>query len=158
MCGKIFPMDAIDRKIISLLQGDGRMSVTDLADQARLSVSTCHRRLRDLENTGVIQGYHAAVDPGALGLTFEALVMVTMGRTDQATVAAFEEAVTNEPAIVSAERLFGETDYILRTLTTDMAGYQELYDAVLGTLPGVERLNSTMVMKRVVDGSRGPVV
>lgn len=132
------------------------MSVTDLAEQARLSVSTCHRRLRDLEGSGVIRGYHAAVDPEALGLTFEALVMVTMGRTDQATVAAFEEAVAREPAIVSAERLFGETDFILRTLTRDLAGYQELYDAVLGTLPGVERLNSTMVMKRVVDGTRGP--
>lgn len=134
------------------------MSVTDLAGRVRLSVSTCHRRLRDLEHSGAIRGFHAAVDPEALGLTFEAVVMVTMGRTDQATVKAFEDAVTREPAIVSAERLFGETDYILRTLSRDLADYQELYDTVLGTLPGVERLNSTMVMKRVVDGTLGPAV
>jgi DNA-binding Lrp family transcriptional regulator len=72
-----------------------------------------------------------------------------MGRTDRSTIAAFEEAVVAEPAIVSAERMFGETDYMLRTLTADLAGYQELYDTVLGTLPGVERLTSTMVMKRL---------
>jgi DNA-binding Lrp family transcriptional regulator len=142
-------MDAIDRKIIALLREDGRMSVTDLAHRVRLSVSTCHRRLRDLERGGVIRGYRAEIDPAAMGLHFEALVMVTMGRTDRSTIAAFEEAVVAEPAIVSAERMFGETDYMLRTLTADLAGYQELYDTVLGTLPGVERLTSTMVMKRL---------
>ncbi len=145
-------MDAIGREIIAQLQWDGRMSVTDLARRARLSVSACHRRLKDMEREGVIRGYHAEIDPAALGLSFEALVMVTMGRTDQSTVAAFEAAVVREPAIVSAERLFGETDYILRTLSRDLAGYQELYDTVLGTLPGVERLTSTMVMKRVKSG------
>lgn len=141
---------------MSYLQRDGRMSVTDLARKVRLSVSACHRRVKDLESSGAIRGYHAEIAPEALGLGFEALVMVTMGRTDQATVAAFEKAVAAEPAVISAERLFGETDFILRTLSRDLAGYQELYDAVLGTLPGVERLNSTMVMKRVVDGTRGP--
>ncbi|AWT26934.1 MULTISPECIES: Lrp/AsnC family transcriptional regulator [Corynebacterium] len=142
-------MDAVDRKILALLRDDGRMSVTDLAGAVRLSVSSCHRRLKELERTGVILGYHAEIDRAALGLAFEALVFVTMGRTDQATVAAFEDAVSREPAVVSAERVFGETDYILRTLTRDLTGYQELYDSVLGTLPGVERLTSTMVMKRL---------
>lgn len=140
-------MDKIDRQIISLLREDGRISVTDLAARVRLSVSTCHRRLKELESSGVILGYRAEVDPTKLGLSFEAVVMVTMGRTDQSTIAAFEKAVVEQEAIVSAERMFGETDYMLRTLTNDLAGYQELYDTVLGTLPGVERLTSTMVMK-----------
>lgn len=132
------------------------MSVTDLARSVKLSVSACHRRVKDLENSGAIRGYHAEISPAALGLTFEALVMVTMGRTDQATVAAFEKAVAAEPAVISAERLFGETDFILRTLSKDLTGYQELYDSVLGTLPGVERLTSTMVMKRIDTGAPGP--
>ena len=134
-------MDKIDREIISLLREDGRISVTDLATRVRLSVSTCHRRLKELESSGVILGYRAEVDPTKLGLSFEAVVMVTMGRTDQSTIAAFEKAVVEQEAIVS--------DYMLRTLTNDLAGYQELYDTVLGTLPGVERLTSTMVMKRL---------
>ena len=142
-------MDKIDREIISLLREDGRISVTDLATRVRLSVSTCHRRLKELESSGVILGYRAEVDPAKLGLSFEAVVLVTMGRTDQSTVAAFEKAVVEQEAIVSAERMFWETDYMLRTLTRDLAGYQELYDTVLGTLPGVERLTSTMVMKRL---------
>lgn len=141
---------------MSYLQRDGRMSVTDLARKVRLSVSACHRRVKDLESSGAIRGYHAEIAPEALGLGFEALVMVTMGRTDQATVAAFEKAVAAEPAVISAERLFGETDFILRTLCRDLAGYQELYDTVLGTLPGVERLTSTMVMKRIDTGAPGP--
>lgn len=141
---------------MSYLQRDGRMSVTDLARKVRLSVSACHRRVKDLESSGAIRGYHAGIAPEALGLSFEALVMVTMGRTDQATVAAFEKAVAAEPAVISAERLFGETDFILRTLSRDLAGYQELYDTVLGTLPGVERLTSTMVMKRIDTGAPGP--
>ncbi|MDN6239854.1 Lrp/AsnC family transcriptional regulator [Corynebacterium variabile] len=149
-------MDAVDREIMSYLQRDGRMSVTDLARKVRLSVSACHRRVKDLESSGAIRGYHAEIAPEALGLGFEALVMVTMGRTDQATVAAFEKAVAAEPAVISAERLFGETDFILRTLSRDLAGYQELYDTVLGTLPGVERLTSTMVMKRIDTGAPGP--
>ena len=142
-------MDKIDREIISLLREDGRISVTDLATRVRLSVSTCHRRLKELESSWVILGYRAEVDPAKLGLSFEALVMVIMGRTDQSTIAAFEKAVVEQEAIVSAERMFGETDYMLRILTKDLAGYQELYDSVLGTLPGVERLTSTMVMKRL---------
>ncbi|WP_291476184.1 Lrp/AsnC family transcriptional regulator [Corynebacterium sp.] len=149
-------MDAVDREIMSQLQRDGRMSVTDLARRVRLSISACHRRVKDLESSGAIRGYHAEIAPEALGLSFEALVMVTMGRTDQATVAAFENAVAAEPAVISAERLFGETDFILRTLSRDIAGYQELYDTVLGTLPGVERLTSTMVMKRMDTGAPGP--
>ena len=141
---------------MSYLQRDGRMSVTDLARKVRLSVSACHRWVKELESSGAIRGYPAEIAPEALGLSFEALVMVTMGRTDQATVAAFEKAVAAEPAVISAERLFGETDFILRTLSRDLAGYQELYDTVLGTLPGVERLTSTMVMKRIDTGAPGP--
>jgi DNA-binding Lrp family transcriptional regulator len=124
------------------------MSATDLASRVGLSLSSCHRRLKDLEQSGAIERYRAVVSPEAVGLHFEAILFVTLGRTDLETIAAFEAAVTAVPNIVDAQRLFGEIDYMLRVLTRDLAAYQVLYDTALGGLPGVQRLTSTMVMKR----------
>ncbi|WP_029136807.1 Lrp/AsnC family transcriptional regulator [Nakamurella lactea] len=143
-------MDAIDRKILAILQDDGRITVTELAAKVRLSVSPCHRRLRDLERSGAIRGYRAVLDPAAVGLTFEALVFVTMRQEDRDTLLGFEAALTEVPNVVQAQRLFGDPDYLLRILTADLAGYQQLEDDTLSALPGVQRLNSTLVMKQVV--------
>lgn len=125
------------------------MSTTDLAAKVGLSLSACHRRVKDLEQSGAIERYRAVISPQSVGLGFEAVVFVTMRVTDLETVAAFEAAVAAEPSIVTAHRLFGEPDYMLRVLATTMTGYQELYDTALGALPGVQRLTSTMVMKRI---------
>ncbi len=144
-------MDAIDRKILALLQEDGRLTVTELATRVGLSLSPCHRRLRELERTNVIRGYRALVDPTAVGLAFQALVFVTMRQEDRATLLGFEAAVTAVPQIVQAQRLFGDPDYLLRIVTADLSAYQRLEDDVLAALPGVQRLNSTLVMKQVVD-------
>lgn len=144
-------MDALDRKILALVQHEGRLTVTELANRIGLSVSPCHRRLRDLERSGAIRGYRAIVDPAALGLGFQALVFVTMRQEDRDTLLAFEHAVTQVPNIVQAQRLFGDPDYLLRVLTEDLGAYQRLEDDVLSALPGVQRLNSTLVMKQVVD-------
>ncbi|QCX74238.1 Leucine-responsive regulatory protein [Streptomyces sp. YIM 121038] len=144
-------MDALDRKILTELQQDGRLTVTELAARVQLSVSPCHRRVRDLEKSGAIRGYRAVVDPPALGLNFEALVFVTLRWEDSDTVTAFEEGVADVPHVIQAQRLFGEPDYLLRVATADLAAYQQLYDQRLATLPGVQRLTSTLVMKHVVD-------
>lgn len=144
-------MDKIDRQILAELQKDGRLTVTDLAARVRLSLSPCHRRLRELERSGAIRGYRALVDPGALGLKFEALVFITMRQEDRETVARFEEAVAAVPQVLQAQRLFGDPDYLLRIVTADLEAFQQLYDDRLATLPGVQRLSSTIVMKRIVD-------
>ena len=146
-----FSMDAIDRKILSELQQDGRVTLTELADRVQLSVSPCHRRLRRLERDGTIRGYRAVVDPAAIGLGFEVIVHVTMDREDAATIASFEEELAKVPEVRHAERLFGDPDYLVRVATADLAAYQVLRDEKLATLPGVHRLSSTIVMKRVVD-------
>ena len=147
----ILAMDAIDRKIIAELQAEGRLTVTELAQRVGLSVAPCHRRLRELERTGAIRGYRAVVDPAAIGLGFEVLVQVTMDREDAATVADFEHGLAQIPEVRHAERLFGDPDYLLRVATADIAAYQTLRDTQLATLPGVGRLTSTIVMKRVVE-------
>ncbi|MER6160984.1 Lrp/AsnC family transcriptional regulator [Streptomyces sp. NPDC001868] len=127
------------------------MTVTELAARVRLSVSPCHRRLRDLERAGVIRGYRAVVDPAAVGLDFEALVFVTLRSANRDEVTAFEEGVAAIPHVVQAQRLFGEPDYLLRVVTTDLTAFQQLYDQWLATLPGVQRLTSTLVMKQIVN-------
>ncbi len=144
-------MDAIDRKILALLEADGRLTVTELAQRVGLTVAPCHRRLRELERSRVIRGYRAVVDPAALGLGFEVLVSVTMDREDARTIAGFERSLAEVPEVRHAERLFGDPDYLVRVATADIASYQRLRDEKLATLPGVQRLTSTIVMKRVVD-------
>jgi DNA-binding Lrp family transcriptional regulator len=147
----ILAMDMVDRKILAELQAEGRLTVTELAQRVGLSVAPCHRRLRELERTGAIRGYRAVVDPAAIGLGFEVLVQVTMDKEDAATVAEFERGLAEIPEVRHAERLFGDPDYLLRVATADIAAYQTLRDTQLATLPGVGRLTSTIVMKRVVD-------
>lgn len=144
-------MDTIDRKILAILQEEGRLTLTELAARVQLSVSPCHRRLRELERTHAIRGYRAVVDPVALGLTFEALVFVTMRQEDRETLLGFEDAVARIPNILLAQRLFGDPDYLLRVVTADLAAYRQLQDDRLSVLPGVARMNSTLVMKQVVD-------
>jgi DNA-binding Lrp family transcriptional regulator len=155
--GRIAHVDALDWKILAELQHDGRLTVTELAERVGLSLSPCHRRLRALEHSGAISGYHAHLNANALGLTFEALVFVTMRGGDRATVDAFEQAVAAIPHIREAQRLFGEPDYLLRVITADLPAFQELYDERLATLPGVQRLSSTLVMKSVVENRPLPL-
>ncbi len=114
-------------------------------------MAPCHRRLRELERTGVIRGYRAVIDLSAIGMGFEVLVQVTMDREDASTITRFESGLVEIPEVRCAERLFGDPDYLLRVATADLAAYQALRDEKLAALPGVQRLTSTIVMKRVVD-------
>jgi DNA-binding Lrp family transcriptional regulator len=150
-------VDAIDRKILAEVQLDGRLTVTELAGRIPLSVSRCQRRLRELETAGIVRGYHADVDPAGVGLGFNAIVFVTMALGDRDTIRAFETEVAEIRNVTSAQRLFGEPDYLLRVVAEDLDSYRELYDERLLTLPGVERLTSTLVMKDVVADAGLPV-
>jgi len=150
-------VDHIDRMILAELQEDGRLTVTELADRVQLTPAPCHRRLRELERAGVITGYRAVLDPAAVGLGFEAIVSVTLDRGDAGTVIAFEAALVAIPQIRHAERLFGDPDYLLRVVARDMNDYAALRDQKLATLPGVQRLTSTIVMKRIIDNRPLPL-
>lgn len=148
--GNILRMDGLDAKILSILQDDGRATMTQVASRVGLSLSACHRRFRDLESSGAIRGFHADLDFDLLGLPFEALVFVTMKAGDYRAVSAFEEAVGAVPNIVQAHRLFGDPDYQLYVATASKQDFQTLYDGTLTRLPGVQRLTSTLIMKTVV--------
>lgn len=153
----ILRMDAIDRKILSELQADGRLTLTELAARVRLSMSPCHRRVRELERTGVISGYRTVVDAAAVDLGFQSLVFVTMASSTRDVIAAFEEGVSGLPHVVDAKRLFGEPDYLLRVVARDLEHFQRIYDDQLSALPGVLRLNTTLVMREVVQDRALPL-
>ncbi|UVJ41338.1 Lrp/AsnC family transcriptional regulator [Arthrobacter sp. CJ23] len=150
-------MDNVDRKILAELQNDGRISLTELADRVNLSLSPCHRRLRALEESGAISGYRAQLDANALGLGFDALVFVTMRDAIRDTVEAFEQAVATIPNVLRAQRLFGTPDYLLEVVARDLPAFQRLYDERISTLPGVQQLSSTLVMKSVVENRPLPL-
>ncbi|MGI6245049.1 MAG: Lrp/AsnC family transcriptional regulator [Pseudochelatococcus sp.] len=143
-------MDRIDRKILAELQSDGRLTVTQLAERVGLSLSPCQRRLRALEQAGVISHYRAHVDPVRVGLNFSAIVFATLREGDRASVLAFEAAVSDVPEVVRAQRLFGDPDYMLHVICRDLTAFQQLYDRRLSALPSVQRLTSTLVMKDVI--------
>lgn len=138
-----------------LLQIDGRMTATALASEVGLTVAPCHRRIKELERSGVLTGYRAVVDPAAVGLTFQALVFVTL--RDRQQMLTFEDEVGRIEQIVKADRLFGEPDFLLKVIAADLQAYQQFYDEVLVGLPGVEKLTSTIVMKTVKEEGALPL-
>ncbi|HEJ8257804.1 TPA: Lrp/AsnC family transcriptional regulator [Klebsiella oxytoca] len=150
-------MDRTDCNILAELQKDGRLSLTDLAERVGISLSSCQRRVRALEQEGVISDYRAHLDPARFGLNFSAIVFVTLREGDRQAVATFEAAVEEIPQIIQAQRLFGDPDYLLHVITRDLPAFQELYDEKLSDISGVQRLTSTLVMKTVVKDRVLPV-
>ena len=144
-------MDRIDRKILAQLHADGRLSLTELAERVGLSLSPCHRRVRALEESGVSLGYRALLAPKELGLGFSAIVFVTLREVTRQAITDFEAALLDVAQIVEAQRLFGDPDYLLQVITKDLAAFQQLYDESLTSLPNVQRLVSTLVMKNVIN-------
>lgn len=128
---------------------DGRIANTELAQRVGLSPSPCLRRVRALEEAGVITGYHASVDPTAMGRGLQVLVHVDMTDQRQATVEAFEAAVQEIDEIVSCRRMFGNPDYLLGVAVSGFESYERLYMGKLTVLPGVATTKSQFVMKAV---------
>lgn len=143
-------IDSFDKKILAELQKNGRLTVTELAERVGLSLSPCHRRLKALEQSGAILEYRAQLDPPALGLSFTALVFVTLKDGNQANLAKFEKAVIDVPQVIEAKRLFGDPDYMLTVVVKNIDAFQKLYDGKLSALPSVQRLTSTLVMKNLI--------
>ncbi|MEV4611004.1 Lrp/AsnC family transcriptional regulator [Kitasatospora sp. NPDC049258] len=142
-------MDRIDRRILHELQQDGRLSNAELASRVDLTPSPCLRRVRQLEQDGVIRGYRALLDGAALGRGFQPFVSIVMRHEDRATVAEFEQRVAALPEVVEAHRLFGDPDYLLRIAVADIAAYERFITDMLSGLPGIAQVNSHLTMKQV---------
>ncbi|MFQ5562263.1 MAG: Lrp/AsnC family transcriptional regulator [Parvularculaceae bacterium] len=149
-------IDDTDRKILSLLGLDGRMSNQALAARVGLSPSACLRRLKQLERSGAIRGYRAIIDEEALGAGFSAIVHVTLERQTEEALAAFEEAVATCESVVQCHLVSGVNDYILRVTAPSLESFERLHKRTLSALPGVQRIQSSFALREVVN--RPPVM
>ncbi len=147
-------MDAIDRKIIAELQADGRLSNVELADRVGLTTAPCLRRVKRLEDDGVIVGYTALLDPVAMGHAFEVLVNVDLTHKDRDTVERFEAEVAALDEVIELRRMFGLPDYVLRVGTPDLDTFEAFVTAGLGAVPGIAKVDSHLTMKVVKSPER----
>ncbi|QJF51588.1 Lrp/AsnC family transcriptional regulator [Roseobacter ponti] len=144
-----FDPDRFDRAILSVLAEDGRISITDLARRIGLSKSPTQARLRRLEETGVIIGYRALLDPVRLGLDHVAFVEVRLSDTREAALAAFNEAVARVPEVEQAHMIAGNFDYLLKVRTRNMTGYRRFLAETISALPHVAATSTYVAMEAV---------
>jgi Lrp/AsnC family leucine-responsive transcriptional regulator len=145
-------LDRFDRQILEILQSEGRINNQDLADRIGLSASPCLRRVRTLEEAGLIVGYHARLDPRKLGLTLMALVHISMDLHTPERFANFEASVMVLPEVLECLLITGQdADYQLKVAVRDMDHYQALLLDKITRIAGVTGVHSSFVLRRVVD-------
>lgn len=147
-------LDDIDRKILDVLRHDARIANVDLADAVGLSPSPALRRVRRLEEAGVIRGYVADIAPGPDRRGFLAFATVTLTRHEREIVDAFEEAVARTPGIIEAHHLAGTSDYLLRVEVADLDAYDRFSREIAADLPGLGALITHVVLSTLVAGGR----
>jgi DNA-binding Lrp family transcriptional regulator len=141
--------DAIDRAILIELQGNGKLSNVELAQRVHLSPSACLRRVKQLEDAGVIAQYVALLNPKAVGAHGTSFTIVNLESMNNALLEAFERAVRQEPQILDCYYVAGSNDYLIRFAYRDAEDLERFHTEVLMRLPGVERSNSMLVLRTV---------
>ena len=147
----MFNMDKKDLLILHELQQDGRLSNQDLAARVNLSPSPCLRRVRQLEERGIIRGYTAIVDPEACGYPLTVFVRITLARHDTDTVAEFERRVRAIDEIMDCFLMTGQRDYLMRVVSDSLAGYERFVRDVIHAIPGIASIDTSFaygVVKR----------
>ena len=150
-------MDRFDRLILEALQRDGRISNKQLAQQVHLSESACLRRVRALEEDGMIERYVAMLSQSKAGIPGDVLVHIGLHREEQSELAAFEEAVRNITEVMECYLMTGEFDYLLRVVVADMADFERIHKDELTRLPGVARVNSSVAIRTVLKRTALPL-
>ena len=146
---KVPQLDAIDRAILTELQADGRLSNVELAQRVNLSPSACLRRVKQLEDSGVIAQYVALLNPKLVGQHGVSFTIINLATMSNALLEAFEAAVRETPEILDCYYVAGANDYLIRFAYRDAEDLERFHTEVLMRLPGVERSNSMMVLRTV---------
>lgn len=145
-------LDELDRAILFHLRRDGRLTNIELARRVGLTPPPCLRRVRRLEESGVIAGYRARINPEAMGLGLEVMVSIEVSVSDLKTLEGLEATIAGYPEVVEFRRLFGTPDYYLRVLVADYAAYEAFQTKKIIGIPGVARVISQPTMKKIKDG------
>lgn len=143
------PLDSIDKRILTALQIDCRQPIAELADKAGLSTSACHRRVKLLEERGVIDGYTANLNGRKLGYAMEFFVEITLDRQSDDALEKFESAVRRVPEILECHLMTGQFDYLLRIGVVDNSDYERVHRDRLSRLPGTVRIQSSLALRAV---------
>jgi len=152
------PLDRYDRRILEELQQDGRLTNLELAERIGLSPSPCLRRVRALEESGIIAGYRALLDARKLDLSLTVLLSISMDRHTPERFASFDAIVADLPEVLECLLITGrEADYQLKVVVRDMDAYQELLLNRITRIEGVSGVQSSFVLRRVVDRTSLPL-
>ena len=150
-------LDAFDRKILAELVSDARVSWRELAERIGLSETPTVRRVRALEEAGVIGGYSARLDEAALGRPISVFVSVSLDRQNKGEIDGFEAAIASSPLIMSCHMMAGDVDYLLRVAVRDIGEFQLFLDDLLRPIPGMKRISSAFALKPVIERRAPPV-
>jgi DNA-binding Lrp family transcriptional regulator len=150
-------LDRTDRRLLEEIQRDARLTTAELADRVSLSTSPCWRRLKRLEDLGVVQGYHARLDATQLGWGVTAFVHIMMESHGAELGSQFEAAVAQIPEVISCHNVSGQYDFLLQVVARDLKGFGEFARTTIRTLPGVKEMNSSFSLKEVKGGLALPV-
>lgn len=151
-------LDRTDRRILNLLQHDGSLSNLELAEKIGLSPSPCSRRVKALEESGVIQGYRAHLDAKRLGLDLMALINVSMDRHTPERFENFEHRLKECPQVLECYLITGQSaDYVVKIVVEDMDAFQQFLLGTLTRIDGVSGVHSSFVMRKVLDRTAVPV-
>src|SRR5438093_6900658 len=142
-------LDAIDRKILSLLQSDSRMTMQELADKVGLSVSPCHRRVKLLEERGVITRYIATVDQKSLGLHVSVFISIKLARQKEEDLNRFAKAISKWDEVLECYLMTGNRDYLLRVVAADLSSYEAFLKNKLTRLDGIASIESSFALSQV---------
>ena len=150
-------LDRYDKAILAALQADGRISNVELAARVNLSESACLRRVRALEEAGMIDRYVALLNQAKAGVSGNVFVFIALHREVESELAAFELAVRDIPEVMECYLMTGEFDYLLRVVVSDMADFERLHRDSLTRLPGVARVNSSVAIRTVTKKTELPL-
>ena len=150
-------LDRFDRAILQALQLDGRITNSTLAEQVHLSESACLRRVRALEQSGLIEGYAAIVNQQKAGCPVNVFVNITLDRQDEPDLRKFEDAVRRIPEVMECYLMTGDYDYVVRVVVADTADFERVHSKHLTRLPGVARVHSSFALRTVQKARELPV-
>ena len=150
-------LDKTDKIILIELQKNAQRAITDLAASANLSASSCHRRVKLLEEAGVITGYYAELDRTKLGLGNEFFVEVSLSAQTEEAFEKFEKAVQRVPEIMECHLMSGQFDYLLHVVAIDAADYERIHRSRISRLPGVQRIQSSLALRTIKSWAGYPI-
>ncbi|SIQ14885.1 Lrp/AsnC family transcriptional regulator [Marinobacterium stanieri] len=150
-------LDNFDRKILQVLQQDGRISNQQLAEQVGLSPAACWRRVRALEEKGAIAGYAALLDPETLGQGLSVFVLVSLQRHNIDSTEEFEQEVLNYPEVLQCYAVTGNADFVLRVVVPDMGSYDRFLNEKIFTLKGIAQVHSNFGLRQIKNSHALPL-